>query len=226
MTNTQEEGRVTRIVVVDDHILFREGLRFILEREADLAFVGEAGTIEEAAALIERSSPDLVLLDLRLAQARGLDLLPRIVTAPAPPRVLIVTAFPEEPVIADAVRLGAKGVVSKEATRDTLLSAIRAVAAGRLWLPEELTAKVIATLTQGAPASLGERVRLLTAREREIVELVGEGLRNRQIAERLGVAEKTVKGHLTNVFLKLGVQDRLELALLAIRTHLASSRES
>src|SRR5262245_44828222 len=111
MTHTQELGQPTRIVVVDDHSLFREGLRLILEREPDLAFVGEAGALEAAATLIESTSPDLVLLDLRLAQTRGLDLLPRIVTTSAAPKVLIVTAFPDEPVIADAIRLGAKGVV-------------------------------------------------------------------------------------------------------------------
>lgn len=215
-----------RVVVVDDHTLFREGLRLILDLESDLAFLGEAGTIEDALVLIERVRPDLVLLDLRLAEARGLDLLPRLMARPTAPRVLIVTAFPDEPVVADAIRLGAKGVVSKDATRETLLSAIRAVGGGRLWLPAELTAKVITMLTQSAPASLAERVHLLTARERDIVGLVGEGLKNRQIAQRLGLAEKTIKGHLTSVFLKLGVQDRLELALLAIRTHLASPNES
>jgi DNA-binding NarL/FixJ family response regulator len=214
-----------RVVVVDDHTLFREGVRLILELEPDLAFAGEAGTVDEALALFERAAPDLVLLDLRLADARGIDLLPRVVARSTAARVLIVTAFPDEPVIADAIRLGAKGVVSKDATRDTLLSAIRTVGAGRLWLPPELAAKVITALTQSAPSSLAERVHLLTARERDIAGLVGEGLKNRQIAERLGIAEKTIKGHLTSAFLKLGVQDRLELALLAIKTHLVSPTE-
>jgi DNA-binding NarL/FixJ family response regulator len=221
MTVPDIERKPVRVAVVDDHTLFREGVRLILELESDLAFAGEAGTVEDAVALIDGVRPDLVLLDLRLAEARGLDLLPRLVAKATAPRVLIVTAFPDEPVIADAIRLGAKGVVSKDATRDTLLSAVRAVVNGRLWLPPDLTEKVITALTQSAPASLADRVALLTARERDIVGLVGEGFKNRQIADRLGVAEKTIKGHLTNVFLKLGVQDRLELALLAIKTHLA-----
>jgi DNA-binding NarL/FixJ family response regulator len=92
---------------------------------------------------------------------------------------------------------------------------------GQLWLSPDLSAKVIATLTQTTPSSVADRLGQLTTREREIVALVGQGLKNRQIAEHLGVAEKTIKGHLTNVFLKLGVQDRLELALLAVKTHLA-----
>jgi DNA-binding NarL/FixJ family response regulator len=213
------------IVVVDDHTLFREGVRLILEVEPGVTFLGEAATVEDAAALIQREHPDLVLLDLRLVQMHGLDLLPRLAAMTQAPKVLIVTAFADEPVVADALRLGAKGVVSKDMTRETLLSAIRTVTAGRLWLPAELSARVITTLTEHTPASLGERVRSLTARERDVVGLVGEGLRNKQIAEHLGIAEKTIKGHLTNAFLKLGVQDRLELALLAIRTHLASRNE-
>ena len=214
-----------RIALVDDHTLFREGVRLILDLEEDLTCVGEAATIDEAVTLVESARPELVLLDLRLAEARGLDLLPRLVTTAFAPKVLIVTAFPDEPVIADAIRLGARGVVPKDATRETLLSAIRTVVAGRLWLPPDLTAKVITTLTHGSPSSLTERLGSLTTRERDIVVLVGEGLKNREIAERLAVAEKTIKGHLTNIFLKLGVQDRLALALLAIKTHLASPKE-
>jgi DNA-binding NarL/FixJ family response regulator len=218
-------GKPIRVVVGDDHRLFREGVRLILDLEADLAFVGEAGTIEEARALIERTRPDLLLLDLRLAQARGIDLLPHLVTSAGTPRVLVVTAFPEEADIAEAIRLGAKGVVLKDATRETLLSAIRSVASGHLWLPAELTARVITALTQTGPASLGERLGLLTARERDIVALVGQGLKNREIAQRLAIAEKTIKGHLTNIFLKLGIQDRLEVALLAVKTQLVPPRE-
>ena len=224
-SKTATGSKAMRILVVDDHTLFREGVRLILDLETDLTFAGEAATVEEAVTLIETLRPDLVLLDLRLAQSRGLDLLPRLVTMSGAPRVLIVTAFADEPVIADAIRLGAKGVVPKDATRDTLLSAIRTVGAGRLWLPPELTAKVITSLTSSTPSSLTDRLNLLTARERDIVVLVGEGLKNREIAERLSIAEKTIKGHLTNIFLKLGVQDRLALALLAIKTHLASPRE-
>lgn len=225
MTTSESTSRAIRIVVVDDHALFREGVRLILELESEFCFVGEAGSVDEAVALLERVQTDLVLLDLRLADSRGLDLLPRLVTGSRAPRVLIVTAFPDEPVIADALRLGAKGVVPKDASRDTLLAAIRTVAAGRLWLPADLTERVIESLTKSAPVSLSEWLNQLTVRERDIVVLVGEGLKNRQIAERLAITEKTIKGHLTSIFIKLGVQDRLELALLAIKTHLASPKE-
>jgi DNA-binding NarL/FixJ family response regulator len=221
---TKSASKPIRIVIVDDHTLFREGVRLILEPEPDLAVVGEAATVGEALPLIHGKRPDLVLLDLRLAQARGIDLLSQLVASSGVPRVLIVTAFPEEADIAEAVRLGATGVVLKDATRDTLLAAIRSVAGGDLWLPSELTVKVITALAQTAPSSLAERVGLLTTLESVIVSLVGQGIKNREIAERLGIAEKTIKGHLTNIFLKLGVQDRLELALLALKTHLAPTR--
>jgi two-component system response regulator DevR len=221
---TEGASKAIRIVIVDDHTLFREGVRLILEPEPDLAVVGEAATVGQALPLIHGTRPDLVLLDLRLAQARGIDLLSQLVTSSGAPRVLILTAFPEEGDVADAIRLGAKGVVLKDATRDTLLAAIRGVAGGHLWLPRGLTAKVIAALAPTAPSSLAERVGLLTPRERDIVSLVGQGLKNREIADRLAIAEKTIKGHLTHIFLKLGVQDRLELALLAVKTHLAPTR--
>jgi DNA-binding NarL/FixJ family response regulator len=134
----------------------------------------------------------------------------------------VVTAFPDEADIAEALRLGAKGVVLKDATRQTMLAAMRTVSDGQLWLPPDLSVRVIATLTRTAPSAGTERLGQLTARERDIVALVGEGLKNRQIADHLGIAEKTIKGHLTNIFLKVGVEDRLELALLAIKAHLAS----
>jgi DNA-binding NarL/FixJ family response regulator len=171
---TEGAGKPIRIVIVDDHTLFREGVRLILEPEPDLAVVGEAATVGQALPLIHGTRPDLVLLDLRLAQARGIDLLSQLVASPGAPRVLIVTAYPEEADIAEAVRLGAKGVVLKDATRETLLAAIRSVVGGNLWLPPELTAKVIAALTHSAPSSLAERVGLLTTRERQIVSLVGQ----------------------------------------------------
>lgn len=225
MTEAGERDEPLRIVVVDDHTLFREGVRLILEPEPDLAFAGEAGTVDEALPLIERTRPGLVLLDLRLAQARGVDLLPRVAAMPDAPRVLIVTAFPDEADIAEAIRLGAKGVVPKEASRDTLLLAIRTVRTGHLWLSPELASRMITALARSAPGGLAERVGSLTARERDIVALVGQGLKNREIARRLAIAEKTIKGHLTSIFVKLDVQDRLELALLAIKTHLAPPRE-
>jgi DNA-binding NarL/FixJ family response regulator len=192
-----------------------------VEHEPDLTVLGEASSVADAAALIAQVRPDLVLLDLRLAHARGVDLLARLASFPSPARVLVVTAFPDESDIAEALRLGAKGVVLKDATRQTMLAAMRTVSDGQLWLPPDLSLKVIATLTRTAPPAGTERLGQLTARERDIAALVGEGLKNKQIADQLGIAEKTIKGHLTNIFLKVGVEDRLELALLAIKAHLA-----
>jgi DNA-binding NarL/FixJ family response regulator len=214
-------GRAIRVAIVDDHALFREGVRLILNLEPDLVFVGEAGTIEDGLHLIERTHPDLILLDLRLAQTRGTDLLTHLATAPTAPKVLVVTAFPEERDIAEALRLGARGVVVKDATGQVMVSAIRAVWAGLPWLPAELGTRVIATLGETSTSDLAERVRLLTPRERDIVALIGRGLKNREIGARLSIAEKTIKGHLTSVFYKLGLPDRLALALLAVKLRLS-----
>jgi DNA-binding NarL/FixJ family response regulator len=136
----------------------------------------------------------------------------------------VLTAFPEEADIAEAIRLGATGVVLKDATRDTVLTAIRAVAAGQMWIPPDLSARVIAALSRSGATGMAQRLELLTPREREIVALVGAGLKNREIAERLALAEKTIKGHLTSAFYKLGVGDRLELALLAVKLRLTPPR--
>jgi DNA-binding NarL/FixJ family response regulator len=211
--------RQVRVAVVDDHPLFREGVQRILEGEGDVLLVGQAGAIDDALPMLESAAADVLLLDLRLGAAHGLDLLSRL-PAGGPPRVVIVTAFPDDQVIADAMRAGARGVVLKDAAPDALLSAIRQVAAGGLSIPPELATRLVGALAQdgGAPG-----LSHLTSREREIAALVGRGLRNRDIAQRLGVAEKTVKGHLTNIFYRLGVADRLELALLAIKLRLAPS---
>src|SRR5262249_46452496 len=159
--------------------LFREGAGLMLALEPDVALVGEASTVEEGLAVIARTSPDLVLLDLRLAQARGADALSRLATAPVPPRVLVVTSFPQEGAIVEAIRLGGKAVVLKAATRQGMIAAIRSVCAGQTWLPPELSVQVISALTQTASPGMADRVRLLTPGERDIVALVGEGLKNR-----------------------------------------------
>jgi DNA-binding NarL/FixJ family response regulator len=210
-----------RVAVVDDHTLFREGVRRIVQAERDLSFAGQAGTVAEAVAMVDAARPDLLLLDLRLADSHGLDLLARLTGRPGAPRVVIVTAFPEDQVMAEAVRLGARGVVLKDAAPEALLAAIRRVAAGELSLPPDMATRLVGTLAQHAGAPGRTPYGQLTPREREIVVLVGRGLKNRDIAQRLEVAEKTVKGHLTNIFHKIGVADRLELALWAIRTRLA-----
>ena len=212
-------NRPLRVAVVDDHPLFRQGVQRILEGEADVDLVGQAGSVEEAGPMLETTRPDLLLLDLRLGGASGLDLLARL-EAPGGPAVVLVTAFPDERVIADALRAGARGVVLKDAAPDALLSAIRQVAGGDLSIPPDLATRLVGALTQEGGA---QGLTALTAREREIAALVGRGLKNREIAQRLGLAEKTVKGHLTNIFYKLGVADRLELALFAIKNGLAPS---
>jgi two-component system response regulator DevR len=212
-------GRPIRIAVVDDHALLREGIRRLLDDEPDFLWVGQAGTLGEALELIERVRPDLVLLDMRLAESRGVDLLPQIVAMPGAPHVLIVTAYPDEMLITDAMRFGARGVVLKDAEPNVLRSAIRTVAGGEVWFPSELTLRVVTSLS--APGA-GQALSGLTPREREIAALVGQGLKNREISERLLITERDTQAHLAHIFEKLGVEDRLELALLAMKLGLAS----
>ena len=135
MTGTDATGHVIRVAIIDDHTLFREGMGLISTSSPTWSLVGEASTVEDGLSVIASTRPDLVLLDLRLAQARGVDVLARLATAAVAPRVLVVTAFAEEGDIVEAIRLGARGVVLKDATRQVMVSAIRAVCAGQTWLP-------------------------------------------------------------------------------------------
>lgn len=210
----------TTLFVIDDHPVVREGLKMLLEQAGDIRVVGSAATATAALAVLPERSPDVVLLDLDLGDEDGLDALPRIQAAVPRAKVLILTALKDRARDQAAVRTGARGLVLKDAPADALLEAIRAVAAGELWFdPRVLPAP-------GQPGAAPEPSALskLTAREREIVSLIGEGLRNEEAARRLGITEKTVRNHLTVVFDKLGVSGRLELLVFAYEHGLVRSR--
>jgi DNA-binding NarL/FixJ family response regulator len=204
-----------RVLVADDHTLFREGLCQLLEAEADVTVAGEAQTAEECLRLATELAPHVVLLDLMLPDRHGLEVLEELVAAGA--RVIVLTASEDERDYVEAVRLGARGLVLKQAASDRLLEGIRKVYRGEVWLDRRVAAEVKRALE--APAGAGRDV--LTSRELEIVTLVARGFRNKEIGEKLDISEQTVKNHLHNIFDKLGVSDRLELALYALHHRLA-----
>jgi DNA-binding NarL/FixJ family response regulator len=208
----------TTVFVVDDHPVLREGLKMLLQSSTDVRIVGGAASVRASLADVQRLQPDVVLLDLDLGDEDGLESLPRIVAAAPRTRVLIFTAHRDRVRDEAALRAGARGLVLKDVPAETLVRAITTVAAGELWFDP----RVLAALRSEAPppaqdASLGS----LTAREREIVALVAEGLRNEEVGRRLGITEKTVRNHLTLVFDKLGVSGRLELLAFAYQHGLA-----
>jgi len=211
-----------RIALADSHTLFRAGLRKLLAAQRDFDVVGEAGSAAETLGLIETHPMDLLLLDLNLPGAGGLDLLREITLRQVPARTLLLTASDNEEQLAQAMKLGACGVVLKTTATDQLLQAIHKVLAGEVWLDPKVTATVVRHLAEGRGSEGRGRDTPggLTPREREIAALVGQGYRYREIAAMLSISEQTVKNHLRNMFQKLGVSDRLQLALYAIHHNL------
>ncbi len=210
-----------RVALLDDHTLFREGLRRLLDTEPDIDMVAEAKSGAELFPLLERAQPDLLLLDLNLQGENGLDLLPRLLEQFPDLKVLVLTASIDQEDRVNSIKLGARGVVLKYAAAENLIKSIRKVADGEMWVDHETTKKLFEELADRRGPKTESPLDLLTDREREVTALVGEGLRNKEIADRLFISERTVKTHISNIFQKLDLSDRLELALFAINQGLA-----
>jgi DNA-binding NarL/FixJ family response regulator len=211
----------TSLYVIDDHPVLREGIRMLVEASGDTRVVGSSATASGALAPLAELRPDVILLDLDLGAEDGLAWLPRISGAAPDARVLILTALRDRARDEEALRAGARGLVLKDAAPEVLLQAIRSVAAGALWFDPRVLA---APRPAGAAKRSGAEMLELTPRERDIVTLVAEGLRNEEVGRRLGITEKTVRNHLTAVFQKLGVSGRLELVVFAFEHGLATPR--
>jgi DNA-binding NarL/FixJ family response regulator len=211
----------TTVFVIDDHPLVREALNMLADAAGDLRVVGGSESASAAIEPLQRLSPDLVLLDIDLGHEDGLEWLPRVSAAAPGARILILTALREPARDEEALRAGARGLVLKSAPPETLLQAIRGVATGALWFD---TSALGRAHVPGASGPTGGKLSSLTAREREIISLIAEGLRNDEIARRLGITPKTVKNHLTGLFEKVGVSSRLELVVYAYQHRLARVR--
>lgn len=221
--NTATAGpRPIRVLLVDDHGLVRAGIRLLIESRAGLKVVGEAGTRGDAVLLANRERPDVILLDLDMGGGgRALDFVPELLAVSNETRILVLTGVRDPEIHQRAVRLGAMGLVLKEKAAEDLLKAIEKIHAGEAWLDRSLTASVISKFSrQGRSGETNDeevKIASLTEREREVVTLVGEGLKNKQIAERLFISETTVRHHLTSIFSKLDVASRFELIILVYR---------
>jgi DNA-binding NarL/FixJ family response regulator len=202
-------GEPIRVLVVDDHPVVRQGLRTFLDVQDDLTVVGEAADGEAAVAAADELRPDVVLLDLKMPGADGVAALRGLRASGNPARVLVITSFTEPAAVLPAVRAGAAGYVYKDIDPPALAAAIRAVHAGHVLLHPD----VARLLTAGESPSV-----YLTPREQEVLAGIARGRANREIARDLGMAEKTVKTHVSAILTKLGVQDRTQAALYAVRT--------
>ncbi|HXX44884.1 MAG TPA: response regulator transcription factor [Candidatus Acidoferrales bacterium] len=209
-----------RILVADDHAIFRDGLRKLLEGADDVQIVGEASNGVECTKMLGKLKPDILLLDLRMPEKDGLGVLEEVNFDTTQTRVIVLTAAEDDRDVVRAMRLGARGVVLKQSASDLLLKSIRKVSEGEIWLDNRMTAEVIDAFKKSSESGQRREKPLLSDREKEIVQLVAQGFRNREIGEKLFISEQTVKNHLHNIFDKLGVSDRLELALYAIHHRL------
>ena len=211
-----------RIVIADDHPLFRDGLRTLLESDTRFAVVGEAGNALGAVEAVRQHNPDVLLLDLAMPGSSGLEALRILAADPPATRTIVLTAGIGRTETVQAVQLGASGVVLKADASTTLFESILAVVQGHFWLQsQQLPNQETALRKSLAPLTDADRDFDLSPREREIIVALADGLTNRDIADRFGLSEITVKHHLRSIFDKCGVSNRLELALFALRRGLA-----
>ena len=202
---------MTRVFLVDDHEIVRRGVAELLEREADLEVVGEAGTVAQALARIEATSPDVALLDMRLPDGDGIDLCRELRSRHPELACLILTAFDDDAAAMSAVLAGAAGYVLKNVRGTTIVEDVRAVAKGRTLIDRSLSAKVVEQAQRDDHDD--PRFSALNLRERQVLALIADGLTNRQIGERLGLAEKTVKNYVSGLLSQLGFERRTQAAI-------------
>ncbi len=208
-----------RLLLVDDQRLMRDGLRTLLELEADLQVVAEAENGQQALDAFTRHKPDVILMDIRMPVMDGVEATRRILQADSQARIIILTTFDDDEYVFDALRVGALGYLLKDVSRAELIEAVRTVHAGGALIEPSVARKVLAEFSR-LPATHHRPIDVpLTEREQQILSLLAEGLSNKQIAERLYLAEGTVKNYVSSILDKLGVDDRTQAALWAQKHH-------
>ena len=217
----EKKKATVRILLADDHPIVRDGLKKLLQLEEDFEVVGEAGDGREVLEKCHELDPDVLLLDLRMPNLDGLSALQALQQTNKRTRVIILTASEDKNEFVQAMKLGCSGIVLKQTAPDLIVKSIRKVNSGEIWLDSLTTAAVMRQFSTGLESAgggggKGRERSPLSAREREIVALVAQGYKNKEMAEKMFISEQTVKNHLHNIFDKLGVSDRLELALYAI----------
>lgn len=214
-----------RILIVDDQLVVREGLRLLLENHPGIRIAAMAGSRSEALEIAGREVFDLIILNLELGGSSALSLIPQLRETAPKARVLVLTGLRDSETHQKAVQLGAMGVVLKEDAADLLIKAIEKVYLGEVWLDRLSLGNLLWQLTSREKGSLdpqAQKISSLTDRERQVIGLIAEGLKNKQIAERLFISQTTVTHHLSSIYSKLGVSDRLELVVYAFANKLAS----
>lgn len=211
-----EKGKIT-VFLLDDHEVVRRGVHELLAVEDDIEVVGEAGTAAEALTRIPATRPDVAVLDVRLPDGSGVEVCREIRARDEAIKCLMLTSFSDDEALFDAIMAGASGYVLKAIRGDELLTAVRDVAAGRSLLDPVATARVLQRLREGSTPKGDEKLAALTEQERKILDLIGEGLTNRAIGERLHLAEKTIKNYVSSLLAKLGMERRSQAAAYVAR---------
>ncbi len=213
-------AEMIKVLIVDDHQVVRQGLRTFLELHEDILVVGEAGNGSDAIAMAARLTPDVILMDLVMPVMDGIAATGQIKSICPDTRVIALTSFTEDDKIFPAIQAGASSYLLKDVTPDELVDAIRAVHHGETRLHPDVMRRLVEQVARQPAARHGGYVPVLTEREREVIKLVAEGQSNRRIAESLTISEKTVKAHISNILGKLGLSDRTQMAIYAIRNGL------
>lgn len=210
-------GEKIRVLLADDHAVVRQGIRRFLEEADDIEVVAEAGDGREAVRLVEEHQPDVAVLDIRMPEVTGVEATRRIRERFPHVRVLILTAYDDDPYVFALLQAGADGYVLKTASGDELVQAVRTVSQGKSALSPEVATKMVQQARSGKPATAAGQVEPLTPRELDVLRLAARGLTNRGIGHELGVSHRTVQGHLASIYSKLGVGSRTEAVTEALR---------
>lgn len=208
------------IALVDDDALIREGLRMILEQADGLEVVASAENGQEAIRIATAYRPDVMLMDVRMPVVDGIEATRRITSVDDAPRVIILTTFEQDEYVFEALRAGASGFLLKRTEPEQLISAIRVVSGGEALLSPSVTRRLIEEFTRNRPVGKADLLADLTDREREVLELIGRGLSNQELAEQLFIADNTVKTHIKRILAKLGARDRAQAIVIAYESGL------
>jgi two-component system, NarL family, nitrate/nitrite response regulator NarL len=222
--SSSSNNRPIRLLLLDHHTLVRDGLRLLIGGRPGLQVVAEAGSSAAALELASLHAPDVILLELNLDGNLNIEIINQILEASNRSRIILVTGINENQIHQQAIHKGAMGVVRKTESASVLLKAIEKVHAGEVWIDRAMMADVLTHLWRqddDAGSYDKEKIAQLSKREREIIRLIGQGLKNKQIADKLSISEITVRHHLSSVYDKLGVSDRLELTIFAYQNDLA-----
>ena len=214
-----------RVLLIEDHVIFRQGLVEVLNHEKDMTVVGEVSRASEALPLLTGLKPDILILELRLPGEDGLELLPKVPQLSETTRCVVLANSNNERDVVESMRLGSRGYLLKSTPTAAILSCLRNVAAGQIWVETQHMEMILTSLREGGRRGSTHPLRL-SQREKDVVASVLCGLRNKEIAAELHISEKTVKNHLSKIFDKLGVSDRLELALYVLDKKLLAEKEA